>query len=48
VHINAGLHVGLKKEEIIETIMQMAVYSGFPRALNGLFTAKEVFQDMKI
>lgn len=44
VHIHAGLHVGLKKEEIIEIIMQMAVYSGFPRALNGLFVAKEVFQ----
>lgn len=43
VHIHAGLHVGLKKEEIIEIIMQMAVYSGFPRALNGLFIAKEVF-----
>ena len=24
--------------------MQMAVYAGFPAALNGLFAAKEVFQ----
>lgn len=23
--------------------MQMAVYAGFPAALNGLFAAKEVF-----
>lgn len=43
VHIAAGLHVGLSQEEIIEVIMQMAVYAGFPAALNGLFTAKEVF-----
>ena len=43
VHIAAGLHVGLSQEEILEVIMQMAVYAGFPAALNGLFAAKEVF-----
>ena len=43
VHIEAGLNVGVTKEEIVETIMQMAVYAGFPAALNGLFAAKEVF-----
>lgn len=43
VHIEAGLNVGLGREEITEIIMQMAVYAGFPAALNGLFAAKEVF-----
>ena len=43
VHIAAGLNVGLTQEEITEAIMQMAVYAGFPAALNGLFAAKEVF-----
>ena len=43
VHIEAGLNVGLTREEIVEVIMQMAVYAGFPAALNGLFTAKEMF-----
>ena len=43
VHIDAGLNVGLTREEIIEIIMQMAVYAGFPAALNGLFAAKEIF-----
>lgn len=43
VHIEAGLNVGLSREEIIEILMQMAVYAGFPAALNGLFAAKEVF-----
>lgn len=43
VHIAAARHVGLTQEEIIEVIMQMAVYAGFPAALNGLFAAKEVF-----
>ena len=43
VHIEAGLNVGLSKDEITEIMMQMAVYAGFPAALNGLFAAKEVF-----
>ena len=47
VHIAAALHVGLTQEEITEVIMQMAVYAGFPAALNGLFAAKEVFSSHK-
>lgn len=43
VHISAALHVGCTQEEIVEVIMQMAVYAGFPAALNGLFAAREVF-----
>jgi 4-carboxymuconolactone decarboxylase len=43
VHIEAALNVGLSQEEITEILMQMAVYAGFPAALNGLFAAKEVF-----
>ncbi|MFZ6710064.1 carboxymuconolactone decarboxylase family protein [Undibacterium sp. TC9W] len=43
VHIEAALNVGCTREEVTEVIMQMAVYAGFPAALNGLFAAKEVF-----
>jgi 4-carboxymuconolactone decarboxylase len=43
VHIQGALNVGVSREEIVETIMQMAVYAGFPAALNGLAVAKEVF-----
>ncbi|EKE74429.1 4-carboxymuconolactone decarboxylase [Celeribacter baekdonensis B30] len=43
VHLEAGLNVGISQEEITEILMQMAVYAGFPAALNGLFAAKEVF-----
>ena len=46
VHIQAALNVGCSRREVVETIMQMAVYAGFPAALNGLFAAKEVFQDL--
>ena len=43
VHIGAALNVGVRREEVLETIMQMAVYAGFPAALNGLAAAREVF-----
>jgi 4-carboxymuconolactone decarboxylase len=43
VHVHAALNVGCSRTEVVETIMQMAVYAGFPAALNGLAAAKEVF-----
>jgi 4-carboxymuconolactone decarboxylase len=43
VHIHAARNVGCTREEIVEVLMQMAVYAGFPAAVNGLFAAKEVF-----
>lgn len=45
VHIHGALNVGCTREEVVEIIMQMAVYAGFPSALNGLFAAKEVFAE---
>ncbi|HII05881.1 MAG TPA: carboxymuconolactone decarboxylase family protein [Methanotrichaceae archaeon] len=45
VHIHGALNVGCTRQEVVELIMQMAVYAGFPVALNGLFAAKEVFKE---
>ena len=45
VHIGAALHVGCTRQEVLEVIMQMAVYAGFPAALNGLFAARDVFAE---
>jgi 4-carboxymuconolactone decarboxylase len=45
VHIHGALNVRASREEIVEIIMQMAVYAGFPGALNGLFAAKDVFSN---
>jgi 4-carboxymuconolactone decarboxylase len=45
VHLHAALNVGCTREEIVEVIMQMSAYAGFPAALNGLFAAKEVFAE---
>jgi 4-carboxymuconolactone decarboxylase len=42
VHIQGALNVGVTRSEIVEVIMQMAVYAGLPAALNGLTAAKEV------
>ncbi|NYB52166.1 MAG: carboxymuconolactone decarboxylase family protein [Methanobacteriaceae archaeon] len=44
-HIHGALNVGCTPQEIIEVIIQMAVYAGFPAALNGIFTAKKVFNE---
>ena len=44
VHIHGALNVGCSRQEVIEVILQMAVYAGFPAALNGMFLAKEVFK----
>ena len=48
VHIHGALNVGCTRDEIVEIIMQMAVYAGFPAALNGLFAAKEVFAERDV
>jgi 4-carboxymuconolactone decarboxylase len=45
VHIHAALNVGATVEEVVETIQQMAVYAGFPAALNGISIARKVFAD---
>jgi 4-carboxymuconolactone decarboxylase len=44
VHIAGALNVGCKPHEIVEVIMQMAVFAGFPAAINALNVAREVFQ----
>jgi 4-carboxymuconolactone decarboxylase len=46
-HVHGAINVGCTKEEIVEVVMQMAVYAGFPAALNGIMAVKEVFEDME-
>lgn len=47
-HIQGGLNVGCTRQEIVEVIMQMAVYAGFPAAVNALLVAKEVFAELDL
>ena len=44
-HINCGLNIGLTEQEILEVMILISVYAGFPAALNGALAAKEVFQN---
>jgi len=48
VHVHAALHVGCTPAEVVEVVMQMAVYAGFPAALNGLSVIREVFAESGI
>jgi 4-carboxymuconolactone decarboxylase len=45
-HIQGGLNVGCTRQEIVEVIIQMAVYAGFPAAVNAILVAKEVFAEL--
>jgi len=42
-HINAALNCGCTRDEIRELMMHLVVYLGFPRAMAGMYCAKEVF-----
>lgn len=44
-HINGALNVGVTPSEIVEALMQTALYAGFPAATNALRIAKRVFAD---
>jgi 4-carboxymuconolactone decarboxylase len=44
-HIRGALNVGCSREEILEIITQMAVYAGFPAALEATKTAAAVFAE---
>ena len=43
-HIEAAFKVGAIREEIIEVILQTALYAGFPAVTNSLFAAKHLLQ----
>jgi len=47
-HIAAAMNVGCLPAELVELMTHLAVYAGFPAALNGVFAAKEVFDEKDI
>lgn len=42
-HFGTALNCGCTREEILEVLLVIAVYAGFPAALNGMAAAREVF-----
>lgn len=47
VHIAAALHVGLTGSEVVQAIVQTAPYVGFPRVINAVNVAREVFRNQE-
>lgn len=48
VHINGALNTGITPGKIIEVFLHCIPYTGFPRVLNAVFTAKKVFSERDI
>ena len=48
MHVVTGLNVGLSPDEIVGCIMHLIPYVGFPRALNALRVAQEVFAEQGV
>ena len=48
VHINGALNVGIKPSKIIESFIQCIPYVGFPKVLNAIFVAKNIFEERQI
>lgn len=44
-HIKRGLHAGLTQTEIVEALLQLVPYIGFPRVQNALTIAQQVFTE---
>lgn len=47
VHIHAALNLGCSRQEVVEVILQMSVYAGFPKSINAMYAAKDVFAKRK-
>ncbi len=48
VHINGCLNVGISPEKVIEVFIQCIPYTGFPKVLNAVYTAKKVFKQRNV
>lgn len=45
VHVGAALNLGCTREEVVEVLMQTAIYAGFPPALNALAECHDLLTD---
>ena len=43
-HMRAALNVGVTRAEIVEILLQMAVYAGVPACMNGVAAAQAAFE----
>jgi len=45
VHVGAALNLGIGRDEVVEILMQTAIYAGFPPALNALAECHDLLVD---
>ena len=45
IHVRAALGLGVSRVEIIELLMQTAIYAGFPAALNALTACHDLLTE---
>ena len=45
VHVESAASAGITKPEIVEVLMQIALYAGFPAALNALADCHDLLTD---
>ncbi len=44
---NNAINVGVRKEKIVDSLIQILPYVGFPRVINGIKIVKDVFEERK-
>ena len=44
-HMRAALHVGVTGEELVEIVLQMAVYTGVPACMNGVRALRDALSE---
>ncbi len=47
VHLHGALNVGCSRDELVELLIQVALYAGFPAALNGIQAARAVLAERR-
>jgi len=46
IHMKGALNVGISREEILEMMVHIAHYAGWPTAVNGTHVAEAVFKEI--
>jgi hypothetical protein len=45
IHMHGALNIGITRQQLIEIIIQITAYAGFPAAVNAMHIAKQVFRE---
>ncbi|OUY07522.1 carboxymuconolactone decarboxylase family protein [Acinetobacter populi] len=48
LHMRAALNVGVTPKELLEIVIQMAIYAGVPACMNGITAYKAALQQTKL